>query len=331
MRRRRLRDGLWLTELGLGGAQLGNLYRETSEEEAAGAVAAAWEAGIRYFDTAPHYGLGLSERRFGALLSAYPRHEYVLSTKVGRLIVPKPDASGLDDHGFAVPATLRRRWDFSRDGIYRSIEESLERLGLDRIDIAYLHDPDDHWDRAAGEAAPALADLRDQGVIRAFGAGMNQVGMLVRFIEQCDVDVVMAAGRHSLLEQGGFDRLLPLAAERGVGIIAAGVYNSGLLASDRPPSDAAYNYEAAPPELQRRANALADVCERHGATLPEAAIQFPLRSREVTSVVIGARTRSQVESNVARYRAALPSALWDELAPSDITVGPMSPTSPARS
>lgn len=194
-----------------------------------------------------------------------------------------------------------------------------------------MHDPDDHWDQASREAAPALADLRHEGVIHAFGAGMNQVGMLVRFIEQCDVDLVMVAGRHSLLEQGGFDRLLPLAAERGVGIIAAGVYNSGLLASDRPPSHAAYNYESAPPELQRRANALADVCELHGVTLPEAAIQFPLRSREVTSVVIGARTRSQVDSNIARYRAALPSALWDELASSDVIAEPTSPTSsPAK-
>ncbi|MCU1556272.1 MAG: aldo/keto reductase [Microbacteriaceae bacterium] len=313
MRKRRLPNGLQLTELGLGAAQLGNLYRETTDDEAAGAVAAAWDAGIRYFDTAPHYGLGLSERRLGRLLSGYPREDFVLSTKVGRLLVPNPGATGLDDLGFAVPATRRRQWDFSRDGVRRSIDESLERLGLDRIDIVYLHDPDDHWEQASREAAPALAQLRDEGVIRAFGAGMNQVGMLARFIEECDVDLVMIAGRHTLLEPGGFDRLLPLAEERGVGIVAAGVYNSGLLGSPRPPKDATYDYEPAPPELVRRANRLADICEAHGVSLPEAAIQFPLLEPVVTSVVLGARNRMQVESNVARYEATLPSDLWEDL------------------
>src|SRR4051794_39736966 len=174
MRTRATKRGLALTQLGFGAAQLGNLYRETTEEEVVESVDTAWAGGIRYFDTAPHYGVGLSERRLGALLRGRPRDEYVLSTKVGRLLVADPDGAGRqDDQGFAVPATTRRRWDLSRDGIRRSIEESLERLGLERIDVAYLHDPEDHWEQALSTAVPALIELRDEGVVRAVGAGMN--------------------------------------------------------------------------------------------------------------------------------------------------------------
>ena len=313
MRKRTLRNGVALTELGLGAAQLGNLYRETTEEEAESAVHAAWSAGIRYFDTAPHYGLGLSERRLGHLLADHPRDEFVISTKVGRLLVPSPENPGRDTEGFDVPATTSRVWDFSRDGVLRSLEESLGRLGLDRVDILYLHDPDQHWEEASKEAVPALIELRDQGVIGALGVGMNQAVMSARFIRECDIDLVMLAGRYTLLEQEALNDLLPLAEERKVGIVIAGVYNSGLLAVNRPVSEAKYNYETAPDALVARARLLAEVCERHGVTLPQAALAYPLMHPAVVSVVVGMRTGEQVDSNVRRYTVETPPGLWTDL------------------
>jgi D-threo-aldose 1-dehydrogenase len=315
MRSRRLRRAIELTELGLGAAQFGNLRRETTDEEAAATVDAAWAAGIRYFDTAPHYGLGLSERRLGAALATRSRDEYVVSTKVGRLLVPNPEGAGkLDDADFVVPATLKRAWDFSRDGILRSVDESLERLGLDTLDIVYLHDPDEHWEAASTTGIDALIELRGQGVIGAIGAGMNQSAMITEFIRRCDVDVMMLAGRYTLIEQGALDELLPLAEERGVGIVAAAIYNSGLLSSPQVRSHALYNYAQAPREVIERATAIAEVCERHGVTLPEAAVAFPLRHPAVVSVVIGTRTPDQLVSSVERYDAEIPEPLWAELA-----------------
>ena len=311
---RTLMSALPLTELGMGAAQLGNLFRETTDAEAREAVDAAWDGGIRYFDTAPHYGLGLSERRLGAALADRPRDEYVLSTKVGRLLVPSgyPDGT-MDDEGYAVPATIRREWDLSRDGIRRSVHESLERLGLDRIDIAYLHDPDDHGVEAHAEAIPALIELREEGVVRAVGAGMNQSAMPAEFVRRHDIDVIMLAGRYTLLEQGALDELLPLAVERGVGIVAAAVYNSGLLSRPRPPADAHYDYAQAPAELIARANAIADVCEEFGITLPDAAIAYPLRHPAVVSVVVGTRTAEQVQGTIERYEREIPVEFWAAL------------------
>ncbi|TKV27343.1 aldo/keto reductase [Arthrobacter sp. NamB2] len=315
MQTRTLANGLALTELGLGTAQFGNLYRETTDAEAEGAFEAAWQAGIRSFDTAPHYGLGLSERRLGALLRTKDRDDFVLSTKAGRLLVPNPGGEGQrdTDSGYDVPATLRRQWDFSADGIKRSIDESLERLGLDRIDIVYLHDPDDHGGPAMEEALPALLRLREAGVITAIGAGMNQSAMPAEFIRRYDIDVVMLAGRYTLLEQGALADLMPLAVDRGVGVIIAGVYNSGLLSRDRPRSDAKYNYETAPAELVARAHRIADICERHGVSLPDAAVAFPLRHPATVSVVVGGRTDEQVRGSVERYLRPIPDALWDDL------------------
>jgi D-threo-aldose 1-dehydrogenase len=219
--RTRIRDtGVALTSLSLGGAQIGNLYRPTSEEDARDAVDAAWEAGVRCFDTAPHYGLGLSERRMGAALRARPRGEFVLSTKVGRLLEPMPGATGDDDEGFAVPATQRRRRDYSRDGILRSLESSLERLGLDRVDILFVHDPDEHYREVLDGAYPALHELREQGVVGAIGAGMNQAEMLADFARNTDMDVLMLAGRYTLLEQDALDDLLPTCRARRVAIDA---------------------------------------------------------------------------------------------------------------
>ncbi|MCX5117820.1 aldo/keto reductase [Micromonospora sp. NBC_00362] len=317
------RPQLRLTELGFGAAQGGNLYRTTTDEEFASAVDAAWEAGVRYFDTAPHYGLGLSERRLGAALRHRPRDEYVVSTKVGRLLVPSPqDAHLRDSDGFDVPATHRRVWDFSRDGVLRSIEASLDRTGLDRIDIVYLHDPDDHWEQAAHEAVPALIDLRDEGVVGAIGAGMNQSAMLARFVRETDVDVMMCAGRYTLLEQGAAADLLPAAENRGVGVVIAGVYNSGLLSRDRPPADAVYNYQQAPEALIERARRIATVCEAYGVTLPQAALAFVRRHPAVVSTVVGVRNEAQAVETVRRSGIVVPEELWDDLAAAGLLAAP---------
>ena len=315
MRSRSTERGIQLTELGLGAAQLGNLYSETSDEQAANAVAEAWSDGIRYFDTAPHYGLGLSERRLGAALAAYPREQFIVSSKVGRLLVPSPKTADQNDSdGFLVPADHRRVFDFSRDGVMRSLESTLERSGLDHIDIVYLHDPDEHWEAASSTGVGALVELRDQGIIRAIGVGINQSEMATRFVRSTDIDLVMIAGRYTLLEQGALADLLPLAQERNVGIVIAGVYNSGLLSRARPATGSKYDYADAPEQLIDRATRIAQACERHGVSLPEAAIAFPLLHPAVVSVVIGARSAEQVAGNVARYLAPVPPTLWAELA-----------------
>ena len=314
MRIRATRRGLSLTELGLGVAQFGNLYQETSDIDSTAAVDAAWDSGIRYFDTAPHYGLGLAERRLGAALASRPRNEFVISSKVGRILEPSPESAHLSDaEGFVVPANLKRVWDFSRDGILRSVEASLRRTGLDRIDVLYLHDPDDHWAEASTAGIGALIELREQGIVRAVGAGMNQSAALAELIRIADIDLVMVAGRFTLLEQCALNDLLPIAIERGVGVVAAGVYNSGLLSRDRPAPDAKYNYEQAPTGLIERATRIAQICESHGVTLPAAALAYPLLHPAVVSVVVGARNSSQVAGSVERYLSPIPEELWIDL------------------
>lgn len=314
MKSRELRTGLALTEIGMGVAQFGNLNRTTTDEASTAAVDAAWAAGIRYFDTAPHYGLGLSERRLGAALAGRPRHEYVLSTKVGRLLEPSPEtADRLDDQGFVVSADHRRVWDFSREGVLRSLEQSLHRLGTDRIDIVYVHDPDEHEAEAIRGAIPTLVELREQGVIGAVGVGMNQSAMPARFIERSDLDVVMLAGRYTLNEQGALDDLLPIASGRGVRIVAAAVYNSGLLSAPAVADDAHYDYGPAPVPVIEHARALAAASEEFGITLPDAAIAFPLRHPAVASVVVGARTAVQIEGTVNRYATEIPDGFWPAL------------------
>lgn len=290
MRTGTTRRGAALSRLGLGVAQFGNLYRVTTDVEAADAVETAWAGGIRYFDTAPHYGLGLAERRLGALLTRYPRDEFVVSSKVGRLLEPSPQtAHRNDDEGFVVAAATRRVQDFSRDGILRSFEATLERTGLDRIDILYLHDPEAHLEAAATTGAAALIELRDQGAVGAIGVGTNFAETATTLVERADLDLVMIAGRLTLLEQSALAELLPLALDRGVGVVAAGVYNSGLLGSPRPGAGAHYDYGQAPTELIERALAIAAVCERHGVTLPDAALAYPALHPSVASVVVGAR------------------------------------------
>lgn len=310
---------------GLGCAPLAGLFAPVTPEQAAATVAAAWSAGVRYFDTAPHYGVGLSEERLGAAVAGLPRDAYVVSTKVGRLLVP---GRAEDDDGFHYapdrPPERRRVVDFSRDGVRRSLEESLERLGLDHVDVLYLHDPDDHWQQAIDEAYPALAELRDAGVVRAIGVGMNQSEMPARFVRETDLDVVLLAGRYTLLDQSGA-QLLDLAEERGVAVVAGGVLNSGVLADPRP--GARFDYEPLKEGSLRtvagqrltgdavleQARQIAEVCERRGVPLLAAALQFPLRHRAVVAVVVGARSPEEVREHAALSTRPVPPDLWDEL------------------
>lgn len=312
---------LQLGRLGYGAAGLGNLYRAMTDSTATAILEAAWDAGIRYFDTAPHYGLGLSEHRLGAFLKGKPRQEFVISTKVGRLLVPKqgvdaadsPTDSGRDPEGFDVPASSRRVWDFSERGIRQSIEESLERLGLDSVDIAYLHDADVH-DLAGGisEGLPALEKLRSEGLVRAIGVGLNSAEAALDCVEAAELDLVMLAGRYTLLEQPQVP-LMERCIEKGTGVVNVGVYNSGLLARQEIPDDAHYNYGQAPQELLERARQLAAICASYGVELPTAALQFGLRHPAVVNVTVGATSPGQIRGNAQRMAEDIPEELWSEL------------------
>jgi D-threo-aldose 1-dehydrogenase len=325
MEQRRVgRTQLGLSTVGLGTASIGNLYVEVTDEVASGAVRAAWQAGVRYFDTAPHYGLGVSERRLGAVLAELPRDEFVLSTKVGRLLLPNPSSTGSDlQNGFAVPDDLVRVLDYSRDGVLRSLESSLDRLGQDRVDIVYVHDPDDHLDQVIDDTLPALAELRASGVVGAIGAGMNHWEHLLRIVKESAVDVVMLAGRWTLLDRSGAP-LLAECLEQGVSVVAAGVFNSGLLARPWPRDGAPFNYTPASEEILARARALATVCEELGTTLPEAAAAFGLRHPAVTSVVVGAGSADHVTVAAQHVNAQLPDRTWQAL---DEVVAGWTPTS----
>ncbi|GAA2816576.1 aldo/keto reductase [Nonomuraea rubra] len=302
-----------VTELGFGGGPLGGLFTPLPDEVAAEALAAAWEGGIRYFDTSPHYGIGHSERLIGEFLRRVPREQYVLSTKVGRLLVEQ-EAAGRTDEFFQVPATHRRVWDFSRDGIRRSVEDSLTRMGVDRFDVLFLHDAEEHFEAALRDGYPALAELRAEGVVGAIGAGMYDTGLLTRLVRESDVDAVMLSGYYTLLQHSALDDLLPACAERGVSVLAASVFNSGVLAAPRPAPDARFEYRPASGEVLERVHRIADVCEAHGVTLPEAAMAFPLRHPAVAGVVVGMRSAEEVRRNLAAFARHVPEGLWGDLA-----------------
>ncbi len=312
-RREIRRTGVQLTTLGFGAAPIAGLYSLVDEATARDTIDVAWEGGIRYFDTAPHYGLGLSERRLGEALRHRPRDDVIVSSKVGRLLVPRIPPLARDDDMFDVPGDLTRHRDYSRDGILRSLEATLLRTGLDRIDVLYIHDPDEYWQQAVAEAVPALVELREAGVVGAIGVGMNQSAMLARFIRQTDVDLVMLAGRYTLLEQGAADDLLPAALEQSRSVVAAAVFNSGLLARDEVPETATYDYEQASADQLERARLLALVCREHGTTLAAAAIHFPLRHPAVCSVVVGMRSTEEVHHNLAAHAQHVPEELWADL------------------
>lgn len=301
--------------LGLGASPLGNLYRTVTDDDARAVVDAMWDGGVRYFDTAPHYGLGLSERRLGSALARRPRDEYVISTKVGRILEPNPEGAGVTDtEGFEVEATLRRRWDFTAAGVRESLARSLERLALDRVDIVFLHDPEDHLDVAIAEALPALAELRDAGVVSAIGIGSKDAVALTSVIETGLIDLAMVAGRYTLLEQPAIADVLPAATAHDVAVIAVGVYNSGILAKAKPDPASTYDYGAVPPDVYARAVRIAAVCEAHGVSLPHAALRFPLRHPAIVNVTVGIGRPAHVPQTLEYAHRPVPDALWDQLA-----------------
>lgn len=304
-----------LPSFGLGCAPFGNLFRERSDEEVDTALDAAWEAGVRHFDTAPHYGLGLSEERLGGFLRTKPRDEFVISTKVGRLLETDPDWDGHspDAAGFVVPGRMRRVWDTSEDGIRRSLEGSLERLGLDRVDVLYLHDPQGSPEPHAVETGiAALAAMRDEGLVRGIGTGTADIPSLLTAVRTGLADVIMVANRYTLLDHSARPEVVEACAQNNTRIVAAAVFNSGLLAR-RPTPSATYDYAEVPADILRRALEIDAVCASFGVELPTAALQYPLLDPVVESVVVGAGTASQVRENLARLDAPVPGELWAEL------------------
>ncbi|TIP06765.1 MAG: aldo/keto reductase [Mesorhizobium sp.] len=315
--------GITFTELGFGTAPLGNLYRAISDEDANATLEAAWKAGCRYFDTAPLYGLGLSETRLNPFLHGRKRDDYVLSSKVGRLmrVAPPDQRTGIGKF-FETPSR-REVYDYSYDGVMRSFEASLERLGVDRIDILFVHDVDifTHGSKEASDARIAefmssgyygLLSLRDQGVVKAFGGGINEWQVAQTLAERGDFDLFLLAGRYTLLEQEALQSFLPLCQKRGIGIVLGGPYNSGVLATGPKPG-AFYNYSEAPKEVLDRVARIEEVCKRHNVRLIEAALQFPLQHPSVMSVIPGGQRPAEVESNRALLDTNIPAALWADL------------------
>lgn len=305
--------------LGLGSANAGNLYQAMSDEQADDLFAAAWAGGIRHFDTAPHYGLGLAEERLGAFLQTVPREEFTISTKVGRRLEDNPDFAGERDPfaQFDVPATRRRVVDYSPEGIRRSLEDSLTRMGLDRVDTLYVHDPEQHGLENTvpnlESAIPAVCALRDEGLVARVGVGTGSVNAARHAVALGGIDVLMLAGRYTLLEQPAHPELLHECRGQGVGVVNTAQFNSGLLATPWPHRDAHYEYAAVPAEKLQRAVRLAEICGHHGVALPTAALQFGLQHPQVVAVVMGAATAAQVQENIARIRQPVPAELWAEL------------------
>jgi D-threo-aldose 1-dehydrogenase len=315
--------GIYFTELGFGTAPLGNLYRAVSDEDAHDILQAAWDSGCRYFDTAPLYGLGLSETRVGKFLRTKPRDEYVISTKAGRLLRVCPPESRTGIGKFFDTPTRQEVYDYSYDGVMRSFEASFERTGLDRFDILFCHDVDifTHGSKEASDARIeefmrggyyAMLSLRDQGVIKAFGGGINEWQVCETLARRGDFDLFLLAGRYTLLEQEALASFLPLCTERGIGIVLGGPYNSGILA--RGPSDyAQYNYSNAPKDVLDRVRRINSLCERHGVKMIEAALNFPLRHPAVVSVIPGGQSVEEVRSNRQILGKDIPAALWSDL------------------
>jgi len=301
------RTSLHVRRVGLGTAPLGGWPMIVPREQAIATVRRAWELGLRYYDTAPFYGHGLSEQHLGAVLPEMSRDGFAVSTKVGRLLEPGDTSEAL----FKGVPPLMPRFDFSKDGTRASLVSSLERLGLDTVDIVLIHDPDDHHQEALDGAYEALAQLRAEGAVRAIGAGMNYTEPLTRFIYERDFDCMLAAGRYTLLEQDSLDDLLPAATERHVSIIAGGVFNSGLLIDPGPEST--YNYERAPAEIVERAARLRDACATFGVPLRAAAVQFPLFHPAIATIILGARTPEEAEDCVEMLRFPIPRDLWSSL------------------
>lgn len=322
-----------LAGVGFGGAPLGNLFAPIPEADAVGTVTTAYDAGIRYFDTAPLYGRGLSERRIGRALRSRPRESFRISTKVGRLLRPT-EGRPTDDGYVDVPA-LEVEYDYSEDGALRSLEASLERLGLDRVDMLFIHDIDrwthgsaqpDRFRQAMTGAYRALRRLRDQGVVSAIGVGVNEWEVCQQAAEARDFDGFLLAGRYTLLEQEALRSFLPLCERRGLFVVIGGPFNSGILATGAV-ADARYNYQPAPPEILARVARIEAVCRRHEVPVAAAALQFPLAHPAVQSVIPGARSADEVRQNLALLRVRIPPGLWKDLSAAGL-LHPDAPTPP---
>ncbi len=320
------RQAVSVTSLGFGGGALGGMFTVVSAEEASEAVRFAYDSGIRYFDTAPLYGHGLSESRVGAGLAGLDRSTYVLSTKVGVRSEPRQGDADATELRYADPFLLDGQYDFSYDGVLRSLEGSFERLGVSYVDIDFVHDPDqgesllptsqrtgvDHFAATMDGAYRALERLRDEGTVKAIGAGMNGTEMLTRFARHGAFDIFLLAGRYTLLEQEGLSDLLPLCREKGISLVIGGVFNSGILAAGAG-SKATFNYGSAPEDVVDRVLALEGACEAHGVPLAAAALRFPLGDPAVSAVIPGMRTRDEVAQNLSLFTADIPASLWSEL------------------
>lgn len=311
-----------ISSMGYGCAGIGNHRLAMTDAEARTLLEAAWESGIRHFDTAPHYGLGLSELRLGAFLATKRREEYVVSTKVGRLLVDNPNGVGrLDDEGFVVPALTRRAWDFTEDGVRRSLASSLDRLGVAEVDTVYLHDPE-RWDldRGLGDGLPALAKIKAEGLAHRVGVGSMDTGALLAAARSGLVDVLMAAGRYTLADQSLAEETLPTCAAEGVDVVAAAVFNSGLLAAE-PTPDSTFDYAPVPDDVLDHARRTAEVCARFGVPLAAAALHFPLRHPAVATVVAGGVEAEQIATNAGYLAMGLPDELWTALADEGLVTG----------
>jgi len=302
------RTQLAITQFGLGSAPLGWLYEPVDRDAAVATMRRAYELGCNFFDTSPLYGTGLAETRLGSVLSPLPRERFVLSDKVGYKVYP--DTPLPDERGSDKPP--HPGYDFSYDGALRLVEGSLKRLGLERIDILLIHDPDDYIDEALHGTYRALRRMRDEGLIAAIGAGMNDSGLLARMAREAEFDCFLLAGRYTLLDQVALTDLLPLATEQGIAIYVGGPFNSGILA-DPYAAQPYFNYAPASAEWIARARRLDVVCQRHGVPLKAAAIQFPLSHPAVAAVLSGAGSLAELEENVAMFHVAIPPALWDDL------------------
>ena len=302
-----LKGGAVVSKLGLGTAQLGGLFSSIEESEGQSLVDTAIARGINYFDTAPHYGKGVSERRLSRYLSKYPRNSWVLSSKVGRLLVPTDKEN--DTFFLDADNSVERLNDYSESGIRRSFEESLQRMQLESIDIVYIHDPDEYPDDAINCAYPALEKLRSEGLIKSIGIGMNYNEIPTRMINETDIDVVMNAGRYTLLDQSAEDELLPAAVRKGVSIVAVGVFNSGVLANPSPSSH--YFYEPAPAYIVARALEFQSELQKFSVTLQQAAIAFPMRHEAVKCVVVGCRSAASLAENIENFDREVPAEAWD--------------------
>ena len=305
------RTGIALTRLGLGGTAVGGLFRENTDEQGAAAVTAAYDLGIRYFDTAPFYGAGASERRFGLGLRDKDRSSYVLSSKAGRLLHPSAPGEGRPPN-FELSEPYRAEFDFSGDAIRRSMEDSLERMGLDRIDILYVHDPQGHWQQALDESYPAMDRLRSEGTVRAIGAGVNFSEICYLLLRSADFDCFLLAGRYSLMEQHPLAEFFPLCERKGTCIVIGGPYSSGILATG-PVDGAMYQYRPAPPDVRDQVVRIEAVCRAHDVPMAAAALQFPLHHPVVASVIPGGRTSEEVQRNIELMRVEIPPALWAAL------------------